>query len=108
MTRSPRNASKPCVNASRGNDLRKKVVQAGTCDVCLKRYKAYRGSQRFCSSRCRLLNWAVEALAAALKEGKAEGLRESINKLADPGKVKVKVIHIWGGRPPLTLTRGGR
>ena len=59
----------------------KTMLSTGNCLVCLKRFKAYRRSQVFCSAYCRLLSWTVEALATALKEGTAEGLREKINKL---------------------------
>jgi hypothetical protein len=75
--------------------------RAEGCEVCLLPTQAKRGAKkRFCSDRCRLLSWAVDTLAKALKEGKAEGLTEKIRALASPGRMIVKVVHtkdIQGG-----------
>ena len=71
--------------------------RAGVCEVCLGPMRAGRGeTKRFCSSRCRLLSWAVDALARALKESKAEGLRGKVNAMA--GGLKIEVIRTWDGR----------
>jgi hypothetical protein len=42
------------------------------------------------------LSWAVDALARALKESKAEGLRGKVNAMA--GGLKIEVIRTWDGR----------
>jgi hypothetical protein len=69
------------------------------CEACLKPLPPGRqGTKRFCSSDCRLLSWAVDALIKALKEGKAEGLRGKVNAIA--GGLKVEVVHTWDGRQP--------
>ncbi len=61
---------------------------AGGCEVCLMPTRAKRGAKkRFCSDRCRLLSWAVDTLAKALKEGRAEGLTEKIRALASLGRM---------------------
>lgn len=66
----------------------------GVCEACLSPTRAGRGgTKRFCSSRCRLLSWAVDALAEALKEGKADGLRRRINAI---GGFKIEVVHVRG------------
>ena len=68
----------------------------GICEVCRASFQVDgRRKRRFCSSDCRLLAWAVNALATALKQGKAEGLREQIGKLA--GELQIKVVHTWNG-----------
>jgi endogenous inhibitor of DNA gyrase (YacG/DUF329 family) len=73
----------------------------GVCEACLKPLKAgKREAKRFCSPRCRLLSWAVGALAKALKEGKADGLRERIRTLGGTDKPKIKVVHTWDGGQP--------
>jgi len=53
------------------------------CETCLKPLAAAPSSsqKRFCSDRCRLLAWAVGALASALEAGKAEGLRSHLEAL---------------------------
>ena len=71
----------------------------GVCEACLIPMRAGRaGTKRFCSSRCRLLSWAVDALADALKEGKADGLRAKINAI---GGFKIEVVHVRGEGPGL-------
>jgi len=73
--------------------------RVGACEACLEPFRAgIGGTKRFCSSRCRLLSWAVDALAKALKEGKAEGLRGKVNAIA--GEFKIEVVHRWDGRRP--------
>lgn len=59
-------------DARQGSDMR-------ACPVCLG---GVPGKGRFCSARCRLLSWAVYALADALKAGRAEGMRGRIRALA--------------------------
>jgi len=73
--------------------------QAVVCEVCLKPIRAGRwGTKRFCSPAHRLLSWAVDALVAALREGRAEGLRPKVAAIA--GEFKIKVVHTrddgWG------------
>jgi len=53
------------------------------CETCGNRFRAGRGHQRFCSSRCRLLSWAVTELEAAMDEGRAKGLRGRILRLGE-------------------------
>lgn len=53
------------------------------CPVCLQAVQGGKKARTFCSPRCRLLLWAVRALAEALNDGRAEGLRTKINSLFD-------------------------
>lgn len=72
---------------------------AVVCEACLKPLPpGSRKTKHFCSSDCRLLSWAVDALIKALKEGKAEGLRGKVSAIA--GGLKVEVVHTWDGRQP--------
>ena len=56
-----------------------KAIGPPSCPVCLS---PVQGKGRFCKARCRLLSWAVYALADALRAGRAEGLRKRIRALA--------------------------
>lgn len=70
---------------------------ARACPTCLKHVQ---GRRRFCSAHCRLLFWAVRALAEALKAGKAEGLRPQIRELFADNKLTVEVVHTGDERRP--------
>ena len=63
---------------------------AAKCPVCLGDLPSRR---KVCSSRCRLLKWAVRALGEALKDGKAEGLREQVERLSAAPRLTVEVVH---------------
>lgn len=77
-----RQALQKSVNASDSEELRVQALQGGSCEVCRAPVHACKGRRRrFCSSHCRLLAWAVDALATALQQGKAEGLRDGIGRL---------------------------
>lgn len=65
---------------------------APTCPVCLGAIKPdARGRRRYCSDKCRLLAWAVDALGEALEAGRAEGLRARVKGLG--GSLTIKVVH---------------
>lgn len=59
----------------------------GRCPSCLKTLEGKRASARFCCDRCRLLFWATHELAAALRAGQIEGLRDELGRLADAAKL---------------------
>lgn len=68
--------------AVNGTILRRRTAGTRTCPVCMKPLPpGGRTLRRYCSSKCRLLAWAVDALAEALQEGRAEGLRERARRL---------------------------
>jgi hypothetical protein len=59
-----------------------------TCYLCLTcehRFKP-KGKKQFCSSKCRLLYWALKALLEAVRKGKANGLRGLIKELSEAAK----------------------
>lgn len=60
------------------------------CPVCLKEASPSRsGSKRkFCSGKCRTLAWAVRAIAEALHDGVADGLRL---RLVELGRMAISV-----------------
>lgn len=76
-----------------GRDLRRSRVREGVkddrptgsvngkCGTCRGPLDARRSTKTFCSARCRMLAWAVEAVALALKDGKADGLKARIREL---------------------------
>ena len=73
----------PSVNAS-GREFSHLPGQShGRCRVCRRRFELYRGYQRFCSSRCRLMAWSVRELNKRLSEGTIEGLRNRLKKLGE-------------------------
>jgi len=53
----------------------------GRCIVCGANFRRYRGHQRFCSSRCRLLRWAARVIVAEYLEGQLPGLEAEIARL---------------------------
>ena len=61
------------------------MKDAGKYAVCFRALKTQRSGQSFCSSRCRLLSWAVKQLIKDVEAGKVDGLRGLIRELA--GKV---------------------
>lgn len=74
----PSKALTPLGRANAGPESPKRQA-AGACRVCLSELT---GKQRdFCSSRCRLLSWAAKTLTAALEDGKADGLRDSLRMM---------------------------
>ena len=71
----------PFVNASSGaNGASRKEILA-SCGFCLKRFRLYRRSQRFCGARCRLLFWAAGELVREQEAGNAKGIRGIIERL---------------------------
>lgn len=71
----------PLVNASSGaNGASRKDILV-SCGFCLKRFRPYRRSQRFCGARCRLLFWAAGELVRERAAGNAEGVRDIIERL---------------------------
>jgi hypothetical protein len=53
----------------------------GRCVVCGGSFKHYRGHQRFCSSRCRLLRWAARVIVTEYLAGRLPGLEAEVAKL---------------------------
>jgi endogenous inhibitor of DNA gyrase (YacG/DUF329 family) len=51
------------------------------CLTCERPFKSKNKKREFCSDRCRLLFWAVSTLVKEWKAGKANGLRDIIQKL---------------------------
>lgn len=79
--KSPGSAEKHTLTPHGGaNDASRTRIPA-SCPVCLKRFRPYRRSQRFCNARCRLLFWAMHELAAALRAGQVEGLRDELERI---------------------------
>lgn len=64
------NASGRANGASDGHPL-------GACPACLRKFRLYRRTQRFCSARCRLLDWAAREIA---DDPRLDPLREVIRK----------------------------
>jgi hypothetical protein len=71
----------PLVNASgeANGAFRKDILVP--CACCLKLFRPYRRSQLFCGARCRLLHWSVSEVVEELNAGRAEGLRDLIERL---------------------------
>jgi len=81
MQRNARIGLNPLVNASsEANGASRKDIFV-SCGFCLKRFRPYRRSQRFCGARCRLLFWAAGQLVRERAAGKAEGIRGLIERL---------------------------
>ncbi len=62
------------------------MVTPVLCEICLKPIKKKRGcnvAKRFCSDHCRLVHWAARKTVKEYKDGKADGLRNFIEELAD-------------------------
>ena len=53
----------------------------GRCLVCGGGFIYYRGHQRFCSSRCRLLRWAARVIVKEYLAGQLPGLEDEVMKL---------------------------
>ena len=76
-------AQDPIVNARRG------TISGGSeenpirsaCLCCSKKFRVTRPTQRFCSSRCRLLFWAAGEIVREYEAGNAAGLREMLERL---------------------------
>jgi len=81
-----RKVGKYALTAHDGPISRRLTFGPSLCPVCLERLPGGRGKQRYCSPRCRLLAWAVRALAEALKGGRADGLRIAIENLCQRGE----------------------
>lgn len=81
MQRNPRMGQNPLVNASRGTNGAPPKDNLMPCGFCLKKFRSYRPSQRFCRARCRLLFWAAGELLRERSEGNAEGIRSIIERL---------------------------
>lgn len=75
----PRRPANHALTALGGANDARQVSDMRACPVCLG---GVPGKGRFCKARCRLLSWAVYALADALRAGRAEGLRERIRALS--------------------------
>jgi hypothetical protein len=71
----------PAVNAFSGANGARNEAQDGRCPVCLNGMGAKKRGARFCSPRCRLLNWAAQELARALEAGEADGLRGELDMM---------------------------
>jgi len=56
-------------------------VNAKTCLVCEREFRPRKPWQTFCSARCRRLAWAVKELVREYLAGKANGLRDAIERL---------------------------
>jgi endogenous inhibitor of DNA gyrase (YacG/DUF329 family) len=72
------------VNGSKGPPG---TIGTGKCETCLKKLKpGHHGERkRFCSVTCRRLAWVARELACALRDGRAEGLRDEVRTLTGPG-----------------------
>jgi hypothetical protein len=74
----PRKVRKLGVNAlPRHNPHISRPNQCGCCRRPLAKV-----GQKFCSPRCRLLSWAAQQILSACRMGQADGLRETISKIA--------------------------
>ena len=68
-------------NASNDTNAWAPSQSHGRCVVCGGSFKYYRGHQRFCSSRCRLLRWAAKVIVTEYLAGRLPGLDAEIAKL---------------------------
>jgi len=73
----------PGSHANASSDAKASVPDQshGRCAVCGGRFRYYRGHQRFCSSRCRLLRWAARVIVAEYLAGRLPGLEAEIARL---------------------------
>lgn len=55
-------------------------VNAGLCGVCLRPLPPSAGA-KFCSSRCRQMNYWLKEISKALHDGRAEGIRPRLLEL---------------------------
>ena len=70
----------PLVNASSGaNGASHKDILV-SCGFCLKIFRPYRPSQRFCGARCRLLFWAAREIVRERETGNAGGIKGIIER----------------------------
>jgi len=81
MTTTAKRPRNPFVNASSGANGASREDSLMPCGFCLKRFRPYRPSQRFCGPRCRLLFWAAGELVRERAAGNAEGVRDIIERL---------------------------
>jgi hypothetical protein len=58
-------------------------AKCSTCEGQFRTRRRVRTEKSYCSSRCRLLYWAAHVLLEAYREGRADGLRETIRKLGE-------------------------
>lgn len=52
-----------------------------TCWTCERPFRSKNKRREFCSDHCRLLFWAVKVLVKEWKAGRANGLKDKIQKL---------------------------
>jgi hypothetical protein len=76
----------PIVNARRctisgRSEEKVKFPIRRACLCCSKKFRVTRPTQRFCSSRCRLLFWAAREIVREYEAGNAAGLREMLERL---------------------------
>jgi len=57
-----------------------RAVNAGSCGVCLRPLPPGAGA-KFCSSRCRQMNYWLKEITKALHDGRAEGIRPRLQEL---------------------------
>ena len=78
-----RTGRNPCVNAS-GEAIRTRSggFPGRTCGTCQRQFKPKKGDQRFCGPDCRQMAWWVDHFIRAVLDGRAEGLRQQLAKLA--------------------------
>ena len=69
------------VNASGGAISIQLDQSHGRCQVCGRRFEAYRVHQLYCSARCRLMAWACRELIREYRAGRLPGLEAEIVKL---------------------------
>jgi len=62
------------------------------CGTCLKaiqsgransRVNGIRSDKRFCNDKCRLLSWAANTLLKAIREGRADGLKDIVKRITE-------------------------
>jgi protein-arginine kinase activator protein McsA len=68
---------------------------AKICALCETTFRPRNGKQRFCSSRCRLLSWAVKEIVKDYHAGKPAGARRLFDGLIKNG----------GGPQEITIDR---
>jgi hypothetical protein len=67
----------------RGEAISGNRMSCPRCPVCLGPVAK---GKKICSPRCRLVKWGAKALLEALREGKADGLRDVIEEIMRLGK----------------------
>jgi hypothetical protein len=71
---SPSEGCNAAANAAREANGLGPESSIGSCQLCLRKLKRQRSSQRFCSKRCRLLFWAARQLVKERASGNAGGI----------------------------------